>query len=64
MTSVCKVEHAPKGRIGVRFGYLEERKIRRIVGRKRELVDRRDHTGIGNRPFEIARCFTANDSRG
>ena len=54
MTGVCKVEHAPKGRIGVWFGYLEERKVRRIVGRKGEPVDRRDHTGIGNGPFEIA----------
>lgn len=64
VASVGKVEHAPECSIGVWLRDLKERQIRGIGGRKRELVDRRDDSGVGDGPLEIPGGFAANYARG
>lgn len=39
VTSVCKVEHGPEASIGIWFGDLEEREVRRVGRGERKLVD-------------------------
>lgn len=62
MTSICEVEHGPPGCVGVWFRDLEEGLLvtRCIRIWQSELVYWSVDAGVGDRPFQIARCFTAN----
>lgn len=63
MSSVGEIEHAPEGCIGIWLGDLEKWEIGRVWRGKRELVDGRHHTGVGNGPFQVTRGFTSHDTR-
>ena len=62
MSRIGEIEHTPERSIWVRFGNLEQRKIRGIRRGEGELVNGRKDTSIGDRPFEVPGCFTTDDS--
>ena len=61
VSRISEIEHTPKRRIGVGFGYLEQGKIWRIRRRQGEFVDRRKDTSISDGPLEVSGCFAADD---
>lgn len=62
VSSISKVEHAPESSIRIGLRDLEEREIRAVWGRERQFVDRRQYSGVGYRPLEVPRRFTAHDA--
>lgn len=62
MACVCKVKHAPKDGVWIWLGNLEKWKVCRIGGWKRKLVNGGNYTGIGDRPFKVARGLATYDA--
>ena len=63
MACVGEVKHAPERGIWIWLGNLEKWKIWGIGRWKGELVNGRNYAGVGDRPFEVSRRFTAHDAR-